>query len=229
MDRKSPISDATISRNVSRLLASSGLRSPCHIQVQTRHGEVTLTGTVQFVHQRNTAVQAIRTVEGISRVVEKLKILPAPKHQHPQPPTAPREAVPEKAPAVVGKQVADSSTPPLDSAQEPSAADSAPAARSANRTNQETELSSQVDTARNARAVNPSGGASPMSVTRSGDNYTFVCSSSEEAERLRVLLASFADWQKKNSWVGMSKQSGDEHRVTFHAKSLIEYLRQQGF
>lgn len=75
--------------------------------------------------------------------------------------------------------------------------------------------------------VNQSTGAAPVSFNRSGDSYTFVCSSKEEAERIRILLASFADWLKKNSWIGASKQSGDEHRVTFHAKSVTEFLRQE--
>lgn len=229
MDRKVPVSDATISRNVSRQLASSGLRAPCRIQVQTRQGEVTLTGTVQFVHQRNTAVQAIRTVEGITRVVEKLKVLPAPKNQHLQPPPAQHEAVAEKAQAVVGKGAADPSTPPCNRAEESLPGGTPAAASPSNLTSEALELSFQVDSAATLPAVNRSAGATPMSFTRSGDSYTFVCSSSEEAERLRVLLASFADWQKKNSWIGLSKQSGDEHRVTFHAKSLVEYLRQQDF
>ena len=226
MDRKVPISDATISRNVSRQLASSGLRSPCHIQVQTRQGEVTLTGSVQFVHQRNTAVQAIRTVEGITRVVEKLKVLPAAKHQHPQPTTTPQETVPDQSKAVFRKEDADSSSPSALSLENPLPGVIEPAASSVD---DGMELSFQVDSAPKARTRDRPAGATPMSFTRSGDSYTFVCSSGEEAERLRMLLSSFVDWQKKNSWVGMSKQNGDEHRVTFHAKSLIEYLRQQGF
>lgn len=229
MDRKSPVSDATISRNVSRQLASCGLRAPCHIQVQTRQGEVTLTGNVQFVHQRNTAVQAIRTVEGVTRVVEKLKITPAPKHQYPQPAAAHSEGVPEEAQAVSGEKAMDSPLPPPTSAQEPVPGGIAPEASAPNLANAGSELSFEVDGAPKARAGNQSAGATPMSFTRSGDSYTFVCSSSDEAERLRALLASFADWQKKNSWTGLSKQSGDQYRVTFHAKSLIDFLRQAGF
>jgi hypothetical protein len=65
--------------------------------------------------------------------------------------------------------------------------------------------------------------------TRKVESYTFECANRDEAERLRAVLAGYADWLKKNSWIGESKAEGDVQRVTFHAKSVIDFLRQQGF
>jgi hypothetical protein len=227
---KVPISDATISRNVSRQLASSGLRSPCRIQVQTRNGEVTLSGTVQFVHQRNTAVQSIRTVEGVRRIVEKLKVTPPAKHQYPQPTAASKkEPVSDEAQAVPGDGDAAPPIPePPLPANEPTQVEAAGDASAMLVTEVDFDATSMApDSAPQESAPRISAGE--LRVTRSGDSHTFECSSNDDAERLRVLLAGFADWLKKNSWVGTAKQTGDLHLVTFHAKSLIEYLRQQGF
>lgn len=226
MDHKAPVNDATISRNVTRQLASSGLRSPCRIQVQTRNGEVTLSGTVQFVHQRNSAVQAIRTVEGVKRIVEKLKVTPPPKHQYPQP-----AAVSKQEPVGDENQAPpqDGEIPippsPLNSIEPTQVAVSDTVI-----TEEKSDANSSAsDSTLQVSTVAPRERASGLRFTRSGDSHTFECSSNDDAERLRVLLAGFADWLKKNSWVGKAKQTGDQHLVTFHAKSLIEYLRQQGF
>jgi hypothetical protein len=229
MDRKVPINDATISRNVIRQLAS--FKRPCRIQVQTRNGEVTLSGTVQFVHQRNAAVQAIRTVEGVTRVVEKLKVMPAAKHTYQQPASMPKKEVGVGEPQAASDDAATDTPLPLSaSGKEPSRVHIAEAAARSTMTNEGSdELSFDMDSPPEAGPVAPFGGSGQVRFTRSGDSYTFECSTSEEAERLRVLLASFADWLQKNSWVGQSKHDGELHRVTFHAKSLIEFLRQQGF
>ncbi|HJT33080.1 MAG TPA: BON domain-containing protein [Pirellulales bacterium] len=195
MDRKVPLRDADISQNVTRQLAGRGLRSPCEIRVQTRNGEVTLSGTVQYVHQRDAAVQAIRTVEGVKRVVEKLKVTPSPKRQHAQPTSQPQSQPKDKPEAVAQQETAK---PQPATSSEPASSSKSTAVTS-------------------------------MPHTRKGDSYTFDCASGREAERLRVVLASYADWLKTNSWVGASKPEGKLHRVTFHAKSVIEFLRQEGF
>jgi hypothetical protein len=227
MDRKAPISDATISRNVSRQLAGRGLRSPCQIQVQTRNGEVTLSGTVQYVHQRDAAVQAIRTVEGVRRIVEKLKVSPPAKHRYPE-----SAAKPLKPPAVDATQAepkdAAAETPPDVSNESDATSNELPAP------DEQTLLAAEGFTdfslgSGDARTSTPQATTASMPHSRKGESYTFECSSPEEAERLRVVLAAYADWFKKNSWVGASKPTSGVHRVTFHAKSVIEFLRQEGF
>lgn len=69
-----PIQDKTITRHVQGRIASRGLRSPCHIIVDTIKGEVTLSGTVQYNQQKSMAVQAASGIGGVRRVVDRLSV-----------------------------------------------------------------------------------------------------------------------------------------------------------
>lgn len=229
MERKSPISDATISRNVTRQLSSSGLRSPCRIQVQTRNGEVTLSGTVQFVHQKNAAVQAIRTVEGVKRIVEKIKVTPPPKHQYTQPANRPTKEPPVEEAVVEEADTDEQEESPADESNESDSLAPEPEAVSSPVTDASADdtftLGQTVSLAGHSNETNDQD----LHHTRKGESYTFECVTREEAEKLRAVLATYADWLKKNSWVGQAKADGDVQRVTFHAKSVIDFLRQEGF
>lgn len=232
MERKDPISDEALSRNVSRQLASCGLRSPCHIQVQTRHGEVTLTGTVQFVHQRNAAVQAIRTVEGVRRIVEKIKVKAAPRPQYKELPawqsTTPPAAEPAQnetdATAVASEVAAPAAEEPTQSENTLPAAEITAAIDDS-----AADFSVGYDATAVSKPVQGKQVPTGMRHTRLGDSYTFECASQEEAERLRGVLAAYAQWFEKNSWIGKPKKQDGVYRLTFHAKSVIEFLRQAGF
>jgi osmotically-inducible protein OsmY len=72
--------DTSITQHVSQQLASRGLRPPCHVNVSTSKGNVTLSGTIQYEHQRRAAVQATRAVAGVTRVVDQLKVIPKADH-----------------------------------------------------------------------------------------------------------------------------------------------------
>jgi osmotically-inducible protein OsmY len=50
------------------------LGPPCRISVDTIKGEVTLTGTVQYAQQKQTAVQATSGISGIRRVIDRLTV-----------------------------------------------------------------------------------------------------------------------------------------------------------
>ena len=69
-----PVQDKTITRQVQGKLTGRGLGSPCHISVETRKGEVTLTGSVQYAHQKSTAVQAANGIGGVKRVMDRLMV-----------------------------------------------------------------------------------------------------------------------------------------------------------
>lgn len=69
-----PVQDRTITRQVQGRIAGRGLASPCHISVETRKGEVTLSGSVQYAHQKSTAVQAANGISGVRRVFDRLII-----------------------------------------------------------------------------------------------------------------------------------------------------------
>jgi osmotically-inducible protein OsmY len=72
--------DHAITRKVSQALASRGMRPPCRIGVMTSKGSVTLSGMIQYEHQRRSAVQATRGVDGVQRVLERLQVIPAAQH-----------------------------------------------------------------------------------------------------------------------------------------------------
>ncbi|HEX7379890.1 MAG TPA: BON domain-containing protein [Pirellulales bacterium] len=226
MDRKDPISDATISKNVTRQLSARGLRPPCRIQVRTRQGEVTLSGTVQFVHQRDAAVQAVRTVEGIKRLVENLKVTPPAKHQYGQPASGSSPTAHSEAP-----RADEPTAPPADQPEESQSAHDF----SASAIDPVMSASKTTDYAVAGGATPPPAwrgrddNAARLSHTRKGESYTFTCASLGEAQRLRALLGAYVDWLQKNSWVGEARADGEAHQVTFHCKSLIDFLRQEGF
>lgn len=74
MLRKEKLPDPKITRNVSQQLSVRGLRPPCRITVQCRDGQVTLSGSVQTLQQKQTAGQAARGVDGVRSVVDRLQI-----------------------------------------------------------------------------------------------------------------------------------------------------------
>ena len=81
-DNKNKISDPKITQTVTQRLANRGIRSPSRINVTSASGQVTLSGNIQYEHQRQAVVHTTRAVEGVRRVVDMLKlIVAAPPHQ----------------------------------------------------------------------------------------------------------------------------------------------------
>jgi len=76
---KTQVADRTITQQASQKLANRGIRSPCNVQVQTKNGDVTLSGSVQFAHQKGSAAQVVSGITGVRRVVDQLIIKPAVK------------------------------------------------------------------------------------------------------------------------------------------------------
>ena len=75
-----PASDQTITQQVQNRLSGRGLSSPCHITVETRKGEVTLSGSVQYAHQKGTATQVANVISGVRRVIDRLIVKAATKY-----------------------------------------------------------------------------------------------------------------------------------------------------
>ncbi len=69
-----PIQDKSITRQVQGKIAGRGLGPPCRIAVDTLKGEVTLSGTVQYGQQKQTAVQMANGISGVRRVVDRLVV-----------------------------------------------------------------------------------------------------------------------------------------------------------
>ena len=72
--------DSRITQIVTNKLASRGFASPCRLNVQTSNGQVTLTGIVQYAHQKSAAVSAISGMAGVRRVIDQMTVKPAVKH-----------------------------------------------------------------------------------------------------------------------------------------------------
>jgi osmotically-inducible protein OsmY len=71
------VPDQTITQMVARQLSTHGIRQPCQVTVQTNKGSVTLTGKIQYEHQRRTIVHAVHSVDGVQRVNDQMKVMNA--------------------------------------------------------------------------------------------------------------------------------------------------------
>jgi osmotically-inducible protein OsmY len=66
--------DQKIISEVQLKLAKRGLRSPSSVTVSSKNGEVVLTGSVQYAHQKSAAVQTATGVTGVKRVIDQMTI-----------------------------------------------------------------------------------------------------------------------------------------------------------
>ena len=71
--------DNRITQQVSNKLASRGFASPCRVTVDTANGQVTLSGVVQYAHQKGAAVSAISGMTGVRRVIDQMTVKPVVK------------------------------------------------------------------------------------------------------------------------------------------------------
>ncbi len=69
---KETSTDRILTQKVTQQLINHGLRSPCQIAVLSRRGNVTLSGTIEYEHQRHNAVRTARGVSGVRRVIDQL-------------------------------------------------------------------------------------------------------------------------------------------------------------
>ena len=76
----SPVKDPVISQKVSQKLSSLGVRPPCRVTVVSNKGNVTLSGTIQYEHQRQGAMHAAKGVAGVQRVVDQMRVIPRKPH-----------------------------------------------------------------------------------------------------------------------------------------------------
>ncbi len=76
MQYHAKIQDPTISQRVSETLSSLGMRAPCRVTVVSNKGNVTLSGTIQYEHQRHMALRASKAVVGVQRVVDQMQVIP---------------------------------------------------------------------------------------------------------------------------------------------------------
>ena len=122
MARKEPIPDSVLKNKVTQQLANRGLRTPCRINVDVRKGILTMTGHVHYPHQRDAAMAAVRSVDGLMRIVEQIQVRPPAKHQYKTLPPLPKNTEGEAQAAEAEQAAAETSaaeTPAVAGAQAP--------------------------------------------------------------------------------------------------------------
>ncbi|MDZ4782072.1 MAG: BON domain-containing protein [Planctomycetia bacterium] len=72
--------DRLIQQRVAFQLTTRGIRNPCRVDAAVKEGDVTLTGTIQYEHQRKAATQAASGVSGVRRVNDRMLVKPVVKH-----------------------------------------------------------------------------------------------------------------------------------------------------
>ena len=77
---KALIPDEMIRQNVAQRLSRMEAPGRDPIIATIRDGDVTLSGKLSYEHQRRVVVNAARSVEGVRRVIDRLRVV-APKRR----------------------------------------------------------------------------------------------------------------------------------------------------
>ena len=77
MTQQEKIQDPVISQKINDRLSSLGMRPPCRVTVVSSKGRVTLSGMIQYEHQRHIAVRATKGVAGVQGVVDQMQVIPS--------------------------------------------------------------------------------------------------------------------------------------------------------
>ena len=72
--------DTKIVMQITNKLAGRGITNPCKVVVASSKGQVTLSGTVQHVHQKKAAEQAATGITGVKRVNNQLTLKVEKRH-----------------------------------------------------------------------------------------------------------------------------------------------------
>jgi osmotically-inducible protein OsmY len=67
--------DQRVYNSVVRQLTNRGVRAPCKVVVSNRDGSITLSGQIEYEHQRRTAVRAAQNTPGVKRVLDQLHVI----------------------------------------------------------------------------------------------------------------------------------------------------------
>ena len=85
MMHQEKVKDNVISQKVKEKLSGAGIRAPSQVTVVSTNGQVTVSGSIQYEHQRPIALRAIRGVAGVQRVVDQMRLLPSVQHRNNNP------------------------------------------------------------------------------------------------------------------------------------------------
>lgn len=76
MSRANGVPDKSILQKVNQRLMGIGSGSQRAITAAVNNGDVTLSGSIQFEHQRRNVMRAANTVAGVRRVIDQVKVVP---------------------------------------------------------------------------------------------------------------------------------------------------------
>jgi len=76
MLHQGPTSDKAILKKVNQHLGRMSLGSHSRVTAAVSHGQVTLSGNIQYENQRRPAMKAAASVEGVRGVLDQLRIPP---------------------------------------------------------------------------------------------------------------------------------------------------------
>ena len=66
--------DKTLLKNVTQKLVRTGTGSNSHVTATVRSGDVTLTGTIRYEHERRPILRIVSAVAGVRRVIDQLRV-----------------------------------------------------------------------------------------------------------------------------------------------------------
>ena len=70
------IPDKTLLKRVAQKLARSGAGSQTRVTAIVRSGDVTLTGTLRYEHERPAIIRSTRGISGVRRVIDQMRVAP---------------------------------------------------------------------------------------------------------------------------------------------------------
>jgi osmotically-inducible protein OsmY len=85
MMKQEKVKDTVISQKVMEKLSCIGIRAPSRVTTISINGQVTVSGSLQYEHQRPLALRAIKGVAGVQRVVDNMRLIPSEQHRNTNP------------------------------------------------------------------------------------------------------------------------------------------------
>ena len=69
-----PVADKALLKKINQRLERTGLGSRSRVTVTIRRGQVSLSGNIQYEHQRRPALKAVGSLQGVRGVVDHLQV-----------------------------------------------------------------------------------------------------------------------------------------------------------
>jgi osmotically-inducible protein OsmY len=74
MAQRNEVSDKSLLMQVNQRLMRSGAGSQGKVSATVRSGDVTLTGTLRYEHERSSFLRTASSINGVRRVIDQMQI-----------------------------------------------------------------------------------------------------------------------------------------------------------